>query len=181
MDPRPAMLAALLVPLAARADPPVAGSIETDEARIEVLAQPVRVGERVELPEGWYRVEEAGPEDQEIGSFSVVAAGSAFAATSPYAPATVEPDPSGPGDAPRAQRSVCRAERSAYLAELWREMGIESVRAPLEVMEGLEGEAFAPGLSKWWLALTTDPFRPLAWSSELRSRADALARCTRTR
>jgi hypothetical protein len=31
----------------------------------------------------------------------------------------------------------------------------------------------------YWFASATDAFRPLAWSSELRSRADDLARCAR--
>ncbi|HEY6100080.1 MAG TPA: hypothetical protein VIW03_11655, partial [Anaeromyxobacter sp.] len=72
---RIALVAALSLPLTVGADPPRAeGRIETDEGRVEILGRPVRVGERVELPEGWYRVEEAGPEDGEIGSFSVVPA-----------------------------------------------------------------------------------------------------------
>jgi hypothetical protein len=174
---RPALLAAVLaLPLAAPAAPPARaeGRIESDEARTEILGRPVRVGERIELPEGFLRVEEEGTEDREIGSFTVVSAESLGAiAPAPAAPAGAgDPAASSPG-AP-----ACRAERAAYLAQLWKESGIE-VKDPAALLEGLQGGATGPATGFYWFALQTDAFRPLAWSSELRSRADALARCVR--
>src|SRR5512140_2222454 len=53
---------------------PPAGRLDGDGVHVEILGQPVAVGARVELPEGWFRVEEQGVEEREAGSFSVVAA-----------------------------------------------------------------------------------------------------------
>src|SRR5512133_3021256 len=161
---------AFALPAAALADP-VAGRIHTDEGTVEILGQPVKVGEKVQLPEGWFRVEEAGPEDGEVGSFSVVAvesfgAGADAGAAAPVAAAT---DPASR----RGGARDCRAERSAYLAELWHQSGIE-VSAPDAVIEGLEAGRSGPATGFAWFALATDPFRPLAWSSTLRDRAEAL-------
>lgn len=68
-------LALGLVPLAARggAGAHPEGAVSADEGRVELLATPLPVGVRIERPEGWFRVEEAGPEDREVGSFAVVA------------------------------------------------------------------------------------------------------------
>ena len=171
-----ALAAALALPFSVRADPPRAeGRIETDEGKVEILGNPVRVGERVDLPEGWFRVEEAGPEDGEVGSFAVVQAEPFGAAGAPAASGTAEAGDPAPA---RATARDCSAERSAYLAELWRESGIE-FSSPAALIEGLEGRGYglAPGL--YWFAAQTDPFRPLAWSSALRERARALVRCVR--
>lgn len=171
---RLALAAALALPLTVRAEPPPAeGRIVTDQGKAEILGRPVRVGERVDLPEGWFRVEEAGPEDAEVGSFSVVPVEAFATATAPAvtdAAAASDPAPARP------HRRDCRAERSAYLAELWRTSGIEYA-SPGALIDALEGPAGGPAAGFYWFALATDPFRPLAWSSELRSRADALARC----
>ncbi|HEY6100788.1 MAG TPA: hypothetical protein VIW03_15225 [Anaeromyxobacter sp.] len=171
-------LAALAIPLVARADPPRAeGRIDTDEGHVEILGHAVRVGERVELPEGFIRVEEKGTEDEQVGSFTVVPA-ETFAAAAVAAPAddAAEGEPAArPEEAP-----ACRAERDAYLAELWKQSGIE-VTAPSALLEGLEGGARGPETGYYWFTLATDAFRPLAWSSDLRARADALARCVRGR
>jgi hypothetical protein len=166
-----------LVAAPARSEPPRAeGQIVSDEGRTEILGRPIRVGEKIELPEGFIRVEEQGTEDEEVGSFTVVPAesfgGSAAIALGPAASAE---DPA-PGPAGGARD--CSAERARYLAELWRLSGIE-VSSPDAVIEGLEGPGGGPRAGFYWFALATDPFRPLAWSSELRSRADALARCVR--
>jgi hypothetical protein len=169
-----ALAAAPMLPTSARAEAPVEGRVETDTGRIEILGRRVRVGEKIELPEGWLRVEEAGPEDGEVGSFGIVSAetfGSAGAQGVALAPAGAPAD-SAPGGA------GCRGERSAYLAELWRSSGID-VKDPSALLEGLQGGATGPGTGFYWFALATDAFRPLAWSSELRARADALARCVR--
>ena len=71
-----ALLATLLaIPLVASSEPPGAeGRIEAGDARVEILGHPYRVGETIELPEGYLRVEEAGSEDEEVGSFTVVPA-----------------------------------------------------------------------------------------------------------
>ncbi len=171
---RLAAAAALSIPLAVWAAPPRAeGRIETDEGRTEILGRPVRVGERVDLPEGWFRVEEAGREDGDVGSFTVVPAESfgGTAATSVDAVAEAgDPGPAGKGP------PDCRAERSAYIAELWRQSGID-VSSPGAIIEGLEGNRGGPQAGFYWFALATDPFRPLAWSSALRERAEALVRC----
>lgn len=173
---RLALAAALALPLCAAADTPRAeGRIETDEGKVEILGRAVRVGERVELPEGWYRVEEAGPEDSETGSFAVVPVETFASATAP--PVTASADATDPAQS-RMRRRDCRAERSAYLAELWRQSGIE-VSSPGALVEALDGQSAGPGAGFYWFALATDAFRPLAWSSTLRERAEALARCGR--
>jgi hypothetical protein len=194
----PTFTAALLVLSAApaRGEPAAStgasGRIDSDDGRVEILGRRLRAGDTIELPEGYLRIEEDGREDREVGSFTVVAAarpdaqrdaGGAGAAVSARAPAGASP--AGEGDAPapaspappRAAQE-CRAERSAYLAELWRLSGIE-VSAPADLLEGLEGPDAGPRAGFYWFALQTDPFRPLAWSSELRSRAEALSRCVR--
>jgi hypothetical protein len=174
---RPALYALLAasaaLPLSPSAAPPAAGRIESEEAHVEILGRPFRVGERVELPEGFLRVEESGPEDGQVGSFAVIPVES-FGAVEPAAAAAGAGDPA---PASTAEPS-CRAERAAYLAELWKANGIE-VSDPLALLEGLEGGASGPATGFYWFAIATDAFRQLAWSSELRSRANALARCVR--
>lgn len=170
------LAAALSMPLSTLAAPPRAeGRIETDEGRTEILGQPVRVGERVDLPEGWFRVEESGREDGEVGSFSVVSVeGSSKAAEVVAGGVAAAEDP-----APRAVVARdCAAERSAYLAELWRQSGID-VSSPGALLQGLDGTRTGPQAGFYWFALASDPFRPLAWSSALRARAEALVRCVR--
>src|SRR5512138_219182 len=135
------LAAALALPITVRAEPPRAeGRIVTDEGKVEILGRPVRVGQRVDLPEGWFRVEEAGTEDEEVGSFSVVPVESFSTAGAPavtQAPAASDPAPARP------RRRDCRAERSAYLAELWRTSGIE-FSSPGALIEALEGPAGGP-------------------------------------
>jgi len=187
------MIGAVVVAAAsARAEPPrtaerPAGQVVTEEGRTEILSSRVKVGARVELPEGWYRVEEAGPEDARVGSFTVVSR-EAFAAASGAPAGEVDAEEDGSALAPRPPASTpavgerpaprCGAERSAYLAELWRERGIEDVKDPAAVMAGVDGET-APWVGSAWLAFSADAFRSLAWSPALRDRARALARCVR--
>ena len=166
----------LALPAAPRADPAAEGRIETDEGTIEILGRPVKVGEKIETPEGWIRVEEAGPEDGQVGSFGVVAAES-FAAGADAGAAGPVASAGDPASRPAAPRD-CRAQRAAYLAELWRASGIE-VSSPDALIDGLEAGRAGPATGYGWFALATDPFRALAWSSELRDRAAALARCVR--
>jgi hypothetical protein len=172
-----ALAAAVAAPPTARAERTAEGRIQTDEGTVEILGRRVKVGEKVETPEGWIRVEEAGPEDGEIGSFSVVSAESFGAAAVADASVSQVASAGDPGSRPAAARD-CRAERSAYLAELWRASGIE-VKNPEAVIEGLEAGRSGPATGYGWFALATDAFRPLAWSSALRERAAALARCVR--
>lgn len=169
-----ALALANLAVFAARADP-ASGRVQTDQGFVEILDRPVRVGERVDLPEGWFRVEEAGPEDGRVGSFAIVSS-SALSAQDD-AEGQAEPDPSAPADGKPGAPS-CRPERAAFVAELFKSHGVE-VKDPVGFLQALEGDGFAPGLATLWLALSTDPVRPLAWSSELRVRADALAHCAR--
>jgi hypothetical protein len=167
------------------------GRIQSEAGRVEILGRPVRVGEKLELPEGFIRVEEEGIEDRQVGSFTVVPAETlrptsiALAGATGRPPAQAGPEPAGPETAPAqtelveaATSAACRRERSEYLRELWKESGID-VKDPVAVIEGLEAGAQGPATAYYWFALATDPFRPLAWSSDLRSRADALARCVR--
>jgi hypothetical protein len=173
---RLALLAAVLaLPTPASAAPRAAeGRIESEDGRIEILGRPVRVGERIELPEGFLRVEEKGTEDGQVGSFGVVSSETLVAS----APAPAAPGLAGDPAAAAETTRPCRAERAAYLAELWKQSGIE-VSDPVALLEGLEGGATGPKAGFYWFALATDAFRPLAWSSALRARADALARCVR--
>ena len=173
------LAAALALPsLPVRADPPRAeGRIDTDEGRVEILGKPVRIGEKVELPEGYIRVEEKGTEDENVGSFTVLPAqalASADVAAASDEPSSAEPAP------PRVEPATCRAERAAYLAELWKQSGIE-VSHPDALLEGLEAGDRGPQSGYYWFAMATDAFRPLAWSSSLRDRAEALVRCIRGR
>jgi hypothetical protein len=176
-----ALAAALLASLSARADPPAVadGRVESDGSRLEVLGKPVPVGERIVLPEGWMRVEEQGVEDRAVGSFGVVAAGSTTTAPRPGADvlSSQAGEQSAAGLRPPAA-PACRRERAAYLRELWRLSGIE-FDEPDALLEGLEGDALGARTGFYWFALATDPFRPLAWSSDLRDRAEELARCVR--
>jgi hypothetical protein len=166
---------ALAGPSLAHAGGPAAeGQIETDAGRFEILGRPLRAGDRIDLPEGFLVVEESGPDDGAVGSFGIVAAES-FAATG--SEPVVVAEASSPGEAAPGGAD-CQAERAAYLAELWHQSGIE-VDDPTALLEGLQGGATGPATGYFWFAVATDAFRPLAWSSELRSRADALARCVR--
>lgn len=181
-----AVLGALASPTA-RAEPPRAeGRIETDEGRVEILGRSYRVGETIELPEGFLRIEEAGPEDGQVGSFSVVAARPVAQAEEEAAPRQqAQPPPDVERAAPvtrvahaaPARGPDCRPQRAAYLAELMRLSGIE-ISSPAALLEGLDAGEGAD-LGFYWFALQNDPFRPLAWSSELRARAEAVTRCVR--
>jgi hypothetical protein len=172
---RQALLAAAVVyPLSVPAAPAAEGRIESDEGRIEILGRPLRAGDRIELPEGFLRVEEQGTEDGEVGSFGVISNGALVAVAPAPAAAGGADDPAAASERARA----CDAERAAYLAELWKQSGID-VSDPAALLEGLQGGATGPATGYYWFALATDAFRPLAWSSELRARANALGRCVR--
>jgi hypothetical protein len=183
------LLAALLLAPAAspRAEDPARaeGTLDDEDGtRVEVLSGKLPVGQRIELPEGWFRVEEEGVEDRRVGSFTVVSAGteesSPASASAPPAPPQVPIAPRGsPAElagTALAGRDTCRAERSAYLRQLWRESGIE-VADPDALLRGLDAGTSGPAAGFYWFAMSTDAFRNLAWSSELRSRAKALIRC----
>jgi hypothetical protein len=177
--PARAVLALVLAfPVAGAAERPRAeGRIESDEARVEILGRAYRVGETIQLPEGYLRVEEAGSEDEEVGSFSVVPAATLISAD--ISPGGETPSADQPADAPaRAGVPSCRAERAAYLAEVWKGSGIE-VSDPAAFLEAFEGSAGNPNIANLWFALSTDALRTLAWSSDARAKADALARCMR--
>lgn len=169
-----AALAFVLASPTPRAEP-AAGRIDAGDSRFEILGRPLRAGDRIDLPEGYLVVEESGPADDDaVGSFGVVPAES-FAAAVP--PPAAPAEAGAPAD-PAPGGAACTSERSAYLAELWKASGIE-VKDPAALLEGLQGGASGPGAGFYWFALASDVFRPLAWSSDLRARADALARCVR--
>jgi hypothetical protein len=179
------LLLALARPAGAE-EPPAEGRLDGD-THVEVLGRPAEVGKRIELPEGWYRVEEEGVEDRDVGSFTVATPGEVAGDRSsgpgpgsgPGSGSFTGPvRPPGPVAAP-VEPAACHAERAAYLRELWRMSGIE-VDDPEAVLRGLEAEG--PGAADAYVfALSSDPVRPLAWSSELRGRARDLARCVRDR
>lgn len=158
------------------------GTIETDEGRAEVLAGKMPVGKRIELPEGWYMVEEEGTEDGEVGSFTImprVAAAPDPEGARPSAPPRpVASAPAGILPEDPSMAGACRPERNAYLRQLWKESGIEQ-DDPEALIAGLDAGGSGPATGFYWFALQVDPFRNLAWSSDLRSRADALVRCMR--
>ncbi len=169
------LAAALALPMSAAAAPTAEGRIETEDGRIEILGRHWRAGDRIELPEGFLRVEEQGTEDREVGSFGVFPGEMLAAAAS--APLAAEAEAGDPAPAAPEARP-CEEERAAYLAELWKPLGIQ-VADPIALLEGLQSGATGPGTGFYWFALATDAFRPLAWSSDLRARAAALTRCIR--
>ncbi|WP_243337230.1 hypothetical protein [Anaeromyxobacter soli] len=185
------------IPVVSRPEPPRAeGTIDAGDAQVEVLGKRYAPGETIELPEGYLRVEEAGPEDDEIGSFTVVPAAALARAEAPPAaspeqatarsgargPGAVAGNGTGAGEETTAPRRSahpdCSAERAAYLAEIWKQSGIE-VSDPKGFLAGLEQTEEGADLTLAWFALSTDAFRTLAWSSDARAKAAALARCAR--
>lgn len=182
---RPSLLSALpplavlaAVPAFAAPSGAAEGRIDAGEAHVEVLGRPVAVGERVDLPEGWFRVEEQGVEDRDVGSFTVEAAPSEASPAPP--PAAAEPPPAPEAMAPAPTEPsppACTAERSAYLKELWRMSGID-VDDPAALLRALESSRAGAG-DAYVFALSSDPVRPLAWSSDLRARARELVHCVR--
>jgi hypothetical protein len=165
------------------------GTIQIGTGRAEVLSRKVPVGKRIELPEGWFRVEEEGPEDGRVGSFTIVASRDeddaapepALEAAPPATARVLAPPPPAEVAPPQrpaspAPAQACRAERSAYLRQLWKESGIE-VSDPDALLEGLDAGNSGPATGYFWFALATDAFRNLASSSDLRGRAEALVRC----
>jgi hypothetical protein len=186
-----AAVAATAAPLAAEPGRPE-GTIDLGGSRVEVLSREIPVGKRIELPEGWFRVEEEGDEDRGVGSFTVVKVSDEDQPSSDEAApagALARPAPaaqpalalaSAPGPSAAVASDPCRAERSAYLKELWHMSGIE-VDDPEALIDGLSGGSRDPSAGFYWFALATDPFRPLAGSSELRDRARALVACVQAR
>ena len=158
------------------APPQAGGRIESRRGTIEILGRPVRVGDRIELPGGL----PAGRGGRDRGRRrrlvhrrllrGVRRGGTPRSpppggATEPAAGASPAPVPQG--RAPRVpRRAVARV----------RDRGVGSGRAARGARRPAPP---APARGYYWFALATDAFRPLAWSSELRSRADALARCVR--
>jgi hypothetical protein len=179
-------LAAAALPAGARgADAAtVEGTIEVGSGHTEVLSKPLPVGKRIELPEGWFRVEEGGVEDGRVGSFTIMSS-SDEEETPSDAPTIARADApalaaevAAPARAvPQAAASSCRAERNAYLRQLWKESGIE-VSDPDALLEGLDAGS-GPATGYYWFAIATDAFRNLAFSSDLRGRAEELVRCIR--
>ena len=89
---------------------------------------------------------------------------------------------------PDAIRDGCRSELNAYLRELLAMAGIEDVDDPLALVAALDasgafGGAPAGGqyrsVRSGGVPWPVDPVQPLAWSSELRSRARDVAACVR--
>ncbi|MFT3913002.1 MAG: hypothetical protein QM704_02615 [Anaeromyxobacteraceae bacterium] len=181
------LLALLSVPAvshAQEASDPAAGAIVTDEGATELLGRVYRKGDVIQLPEGTLTIEEdAHPgEEQGVGSFTVITPTVVTPGEGPVAAAPVEARPVDDGawasSTGRGAAPPCEAERSAFIAELWRGWGVE-VEDPAAFLEGLAGGD--PGLVLSWLASAEQTIRPIAWSSGLRARADALAACARQR
>jgi AcrR family transcriptional regulator len=187
MAPSPARLLAVfslaLAAAPARTAEPAAGRLDMDDAQVEVLSQPLPAGRRIELPEGFLQVEEDGPEDGDVGTFTVASAAAVTPAATAAPPASEDqalpaPPPPAfpPAAAPGEQASPCRAERTAYLRELWRESGID-LDDPVALAEGLESGAAGPATAYGWFALQVDAFRNLSWSEDLKARARDVVRC----
>jgi hypothetical protein len=168
------LLATTAAPLAE--EPRPEGRIDAGDGRSEILSRPLPVGRRIELPEGWFQVDEEGVEDRHVGSFTVAAAVTERSPAAAPARAAPPAEPAEAAPPPRAAPDPCLAQRTAYLRELWKTSGIE-VDDPVALQEGLEAGTSGPAAGFYWYALATDPFRPLAWSTELQSRARALVRC----
>jgi hypothetical protein len=174
------LLAVASAPLAADPARPE-GRIDAGDGQAELLPRPMPAGTRIELEEGWLRIEEDGAEDQGVGSFTIAAAlplPEATGALPAHVTAAPAPEPQVSPSTAGAAPEPCRAQRAAYLRELWRTQGIE-VEDPIALLEGLQAGASGPAAGFYWFALAADPFRPLAWSSELQSRARDLGRCVR--
>ena len=178
-----ALLPAVARPEQARAE----GNIDAGDARVELLGRTYAAGDTIELPEGYLRVEEDGPADGEIGSFAIVPAATIARANAVPERAT---RPMGTGSGERAEPAAreegvapapdCSAERAAYLAEIWKQSGIE-LSDPQGFIAGLAQTEEGADLTLAWFALSTDAFRTLAWSSDARAKATALARCAQGR
>lgn len=175
----------LLLVLAVAALPAVArgaeggpeGTIDVGSGRSEVLSKKLPVGQRIELPEGWFRVEEEGVEDRRVGTFTVVSSGEEDAPDAEPQPVVVRaPTAPAPARAAPTPAQACGAERNAYLRQLWKESGID-VSDPDALIEGLDAGASGPATGYYWFAVASDAFRNLAFSSDLRDRAGALVRC----
>lgn len=149
----------------AAADPPTAAPASSAPAAAGA-SQPS--GMTIETPEGFLRLEEP-PAPGLPGSFSVEAARAQMApATQPLEPAearALAPPPAPP----------CREERRRFLSALLRRAGVE-LSDPEALLEGLYGPAFAAPLMA--VSLPADPIRTASADVELRSLAEALARCT---
>jgi len=183
-----ALLPAVARPEQARAE----GNIDAGDARVELLGRTYAAGDTIELPEGYLRVEEDGPADGEIGSFAIVPAATIARANAVPERAT---HPMGTGSGERAEPAAreegvapapgraepdCSADRAAYLAEIWKQSGIE-LSDPQGFIAGLAQTEEGADLTLAWFALSTDAFRTLAWSSDARAKATALARCAQGR
>ncbi len=175
------LLATSTAPLAQGAARPE-GSLDVGGGYAELLSKPIPVGKRIDLPEGWFRVEEEGVEDRDVGSFTVAVvepeAQASADAREPRPPLTASAASAVPAGEGAAETDPCRAERSGYIRELWKASGIE-VEDPDALLEGLGAGSTGPSAGFYWFALASDPFRPLAWSSDLQARARELVRCVK--
>lgn len=179
-----AVLPVVARPEQARAE----GTIDAGGARVELLGRTYAAGDTIELPEGYLRVEEDGAEDGAVGSFAIVPA-ETIARADAAPERAMRTMGTGSGDEPAVREEApapgraapdCSAERAAYLAEIWKQSGIE-LSDPQGFVAGLEQTEEGADLTLAWFALSTDSFRTLAWSSDARAKATALARCARGR
>lgn len=177
---------------------PVSGRITTDDATIEILPGPPKVGERIEIPGGWYRIESGAEEPGPTGSFSVVA-------TEELAPVSEAPGEGAPayrqeyapaaGPAGEEQRLIsfddaCYPQKEKVARELFRIAGIWYFDRPLEWVEALQQHP-ALSLSPWvrfnlfglavggplGIGAGVDPIRALGWDEGLRWSANDLLDC----
>lgn len=184
------------------AEGPIGGEIQSEGIRTEILPEPPPVGQRIDLPEGWYSIESAPARDTRgTGSLSIVSR-PLFAAQEPAppgprgatapgpAPVTEEAAPSA-GIVIERGRDPCREQKDRYVTRLLESLAITDIDHPLSLLEGIEelpagvGTGSSPRL--WSLGLpaagpgSIDPLRPLAWDLELRSIARDLATCIHDR
>lgn len=186
---------AVAVAAPAAAAGPTGGEIRADGASVVVTPAPPGPGQTVQVPEGWYRVESAGDEDEDeggaTGSLTVLAGEVlALAAPAPAPPAPPQP-PVALATRDPFERS-CGELRDAYLKQLLRMAGITSVDRPAAFLRNLQGGdqgALSPwvrfnmfGLplaGPWGANVAGVPvLQPLAWDFELQRIAAELERCS---
>ncbi|AKU90109.1 hypothetical protein [Vulgatibacter incomptus] len=149
----------------------VSGTISSREATTEILPAPPPVGETIQIPGGWYRIESGPEEPGATGSLTVMKvpfpkpvapAAPARAPAAPPAPA----QPAAPSEAypysqpyaeayppasaypPALEEQRCWMEKEAYARELFRIAGIWYYERPLELIQGVE-ETPGLALSPW--------------------------------
>lgn len=163
-------------------------------------SEPLPEGEEILVKGGWIRIEKKGAERK--GTYSVVSSsasayeGEALEERQDARARRVEarppPERADGGQAYRKKTLRCPKEKEAYLRELFRIAGINTIDVPfpLELLQALEETPgvlnLAPSLPLAWAGVPVaaggigvDPIRALGWDEGLRWAAEDLVRCNR--